>query len=120
MAIGLIAIIGMIPQGVQSSRAAADNTLVATIVHDTFNDIRRKALSPPWPPSLPDVYYDAAGTNIPTQPQDRYFHIKVTSQPGSVPNLLVITATLTWPDKGTAVSPLNSSVFVTQIANYQQ
>ena len=118
MAIGLIAIIGMIPQGVQSSRDAADNTLVATIAHDAFSEMRRQALTT-WPPGLPDVYYDAAGTNIPTQPQDRYFHIKATSQAGAVPNLLVVAATITWPDKGTAVKPPNTNVFVTSIANYQ-
>src|SRR6266850_1533954 len=122
MAIGLIAIIGMIPQGVQSSRDAADNTLVATIVHDTFNQMRLRALTGTgWPPSAQNVYYDAAGTNIVTTIPDEYFHVVVTSQLSpSTPNLYVVAARVTWPDKSSmTVPPTSTNVFATQIANYQ-
>ena len=122
MAIGLIAIIGMIPQGVQSGRDAADNTLAATIAHDTFSEIRRYALTtwpPTWPPSLAaDTFYDAAGTNqVPLGSVDRYYHVHLTSQAGSVANLLVITAVVSWPAK--SASPINNITNVTQIAKYQ-
>jgi len=39
-AIGLTAILGLLPQGLQASRDAADNTISATIVHDVFSTIR--------------------------------------------------------------------------------
>ncbi len=39
-AIGLVAILGLLPQGLQASRDAADNTISATIVHDIFSTIR--------------------------------------------------------------------------------
>ncbi len=39
-AIGLVAILGLLPQGLQASRDAADNTISATLVHDIFSTIR--------------------------------------------------------------------------------
>jgi prepilin-type N-terminal cleavage/methylation domain-containing protein len=39
-AIGMVAILGLLPQGLQASRDAADNTISATIVHDIFSTIR--------------------------------------------------------------------------------
>jgi uncharacterized protein (TIGR02598 family) len=121
IAIGLVAIIGLIPQGIQASRDAADNTLVATIVHDTFNEYRQDALLA-WPPVLStNLYYDAAGTNqVTNSSPDRYYYVHLNSQPSpSAPNLLVVSARVTWPDKLGTVYPLNTNIFVTSIANYQ-
>jgi uncharacterized protein (TIGR02598 family) len=122
MAIGLIAILGLIPQGVNSSRNAADNTLVATIVHDAFSDLRRQALTLPWPPaslSIPNIYYDAAGTNrVLSTSADRYYNLLLTSQ-SPTPYLLTVTARVTWPDKSATSVPQNTNSFVTQIARYQ-
>ncbi len=39
-ALGLIAILGLLPQGLQASRDAADNTISAAIVHDIFSTLR--------------------------------------------------------------------------------
>lgn len=129
IAIGLIAIVGLIPRGVQASRDAADNTLAATIMHDTFNGIRLSAQST-WPPNtstvppLPltgpqDICYDAAGTNQVdcTTSVDRYFHIHLVPQSPSAA-LLIVGATITWSAK--SVIPPNTNFFSTQIANYQQ
>ena len=121
MAIGLIAIIGLIPQGVKSSRDASENTLVATLVHDTFNDLRRQALKT-WPPSLVDTYYDAAGTNQFSAPSvDTYYRVHLLI-PQPTPTLLTISAVVTWPVKSAAPLrvPPNTNFFSTQIANYQQ
>jgi Tfp pilus assembly protein PilV len=119
MAVGLIAILGLIPQGVTSSRNAVDNTLAATIVHDDLNVIRRTALTVPWPPTVqPDTCYDAAGNQVPCASVDSYFHEHLISQASSVPNLLVVVAVISWPAK--SASPLNNITNVTQIANYQQ
>lgn len=119
IAIGLVAIIGLIPQGVQAGRGAVDNTLAATIAHDTFNDLRRQALSAFPPVLIPDICYDTLATNQLTDctTVDRYFHVHLTSQSPS-PALLTVTATVTWPAKSAA--PQNTNVFFTQIANYQK
>jgi uncharacterized protein (TIGR02598 family) len=125
IAIGLVAVIGLIPQGIQASRDAADNTLAATIAHDTFNQMRQQSLIPAgtWPPVSQTVYYDALATNVinaVTDPQDAYFRVVVTPQLSvSVQGLYVVTASVTWPAKPTTVSPLNTNIFVTTIANYQ-
>jgi len=127
MAIGLIAILGLIPQGVQSSRGAADNTIAATIVQDTFSRIRQNVMTVTWPPTPPwpspitaSTYYDVGGTNIETAAQNQYFLVQLTSSGGSEPNLLVITATVTWPANSSMTAlPINTKVFVTEIARYQ-
>ncbi len=118
IAVGLIAIVGLIPQGIQSSRSAADNTLVATIVHDIFNQMRAT-----WPPVSTNIFYDAAGVNsfpaLSSSP-DRHFHIVATAQlSASVPQLQLyaVTAVVTWPAK--AQNPVNTNVFFTEIARYQ-
>jgi uncharacterized protein (TIGR02598 family) len=129
IAIGLIAIIGLIPQGVQSGRGAVDNTLAATIAHDTFNGIRLQAQKA-WPPStltvppLPltiqqDICYDAAGTDQVdcVTSADRYFHVHLVPQLPS-PGLLTVAAIVTWSAKSTV--PANTNFFFTQIANYQK
>ena len=122
IAIGLIAVVGLIPQGVQASRNAADNTLAATLAHDTFNLLRQQALQAPWPPTLSPnpIYYDAAGTNeaLAASP-DRYFSVFLTIA-ASQPNLVGVTARVTWPDKSAASIPINTNIFFTSIANYQQ
>jgi uncharacterized protein (TIGR02598 family) len=129
IAIGLIAIVGLIPRGVQASRDAADNTLAATIAHDTFNGIRLQAQKA-WPPTTlsdppllltgpQDICYDAAGTNQVDciTSADRYFHVHLVPQSPSAA-LLTVSATITWSAKSTL--PANTNFFSTQIANYQQ
>ena len=129
IAIGLIAIIGLIPQGVQSGRGAVDNTLAATIVHDTFSGIRLQAqkawppstlTDPPFPLTVPqNICYDAAGTNQVdcTTSADRYFRVHLVPQSPS-PALLTVAATVTWSAKSSV--PAYTNFFFTQIANYQQ
>jgi uncharacterized protein (TIGR02598 family) len=132
ISIGLIAVVGLIPQGVQSARDAADNTLAATIVQDTFNEMRLIASTsgatwtPNWNasgyPNFPEIYYDAAGTNQVTTltSPDRYFHLHILAQPWPTnPNLLTLMGTMTWPDKAGVTAPLNTNYFFTTIANYQ-
>jgi Tfp pilus assembly protein PilV len=115
ISVGLIAIVGLIPQGIQSSRSAADNTLVATIVHDTFNDLRRQALTA-WPPLGAALItdYDVTGTNAAPPLADRYFHVTLNPQ-STTAYLQVITATVT-----TRSAPASTNFFVTEIANYQK
>ena len=122
IAIGLIAVVGLIPQGVQASRDAADNTLAATIAHDTFNYLRQQALQSPWPPTLTaNTWYDAAATNGTTASAsaNTYFQVHLAAS-ASTPNMLTVVATVTWPVKSASAVPPNTNIFVTSIANYQQ
>jgi len=137
MAIGLIAILGLIPRGVQSGRDAADNTLAATIAHDIFNAIRTQPFTavnlsaygyPVTPYNLSQtilppnpVYLDAAGFST-SVAADSYFRVNLTFQPESLvtPTVLRgVTATVTWPANPGVTWPVNTNVFVTEIASYQ-
>ena len=135
IAVGLIAIVGLIPQGIQSSRSAADNTLVATIVHDVFNTVRSQpfnnvnlstfGFAPAGPYALQnpyvglEAYFDSSGFT-PVTAADRYYRVVLNFQPDVTLPLTLVTATVTWPAKSAPPpTPINSAVFFTQIANYQ-
>lgn len=138
IAVGLIAIVGLIPQGVQSSRSAGDNTLVATIVHDIFNTMRSQpfktvnlsafgvAFTGPY--NLQNsynfpIYFDSSGSSQPAA-ADNYYRVTLSFQPHpALPlSLSLVTAKVEWPVKSAAVpaTPLNTQVFFTEIADYQQ
>ncbi|HUI08250.1 MAG TPA: prepilin-type N-terminal cleavage/methylation domain-containing protein [Verrucomicrobiae bacterium] len=140
MAIGLVAILGLLPRGVQSSRNAADNTLAATIAHDVFNAIRTQPFtavslnaygfgtSPynlqnayPGLGSSVAAYFDQSGLT-PETAEDDYFRVDLSFQPHTLPTVLplsTVTATVFWPAKSGMTTFLNTNVFVTEIANYQ-
>jgi prepilin-type N-terminal cleavage/methylation domain-containing protein len=162
-AIGLVAILGLLPQGLQASRDAADNTVSATIVHDIFSTIRagpftsvtnafgftvqlNGTLGNPWPypypnlqiyslpPPLPGAqaqgavaYFDQAGitTNSANGQPCGYYKVTLNFQPElavGAPNgpaaVSMVTATVVWP--ALAASPINTNVFVTKVAQYNQ
>lgn len=144
IAIGLIAIIGLIPQGVQASRGAADNTLSATVAHDVFNTIRSKPfatvdltslgftnaiLTPFTILGTPGIYnlqnagagvayYDQKGYTPPATPQDNYYAVCVTFTPQ--PGLSLVRVMVTWPVKSlVSVAAANTNIYFTQVANYQ-
>jgi uncharacterized protein (TIGR02598 family) len=136
ISVGLIAIVGLIPQGIQSSRSASDNTLVATIVHDIFNTIRSQrqqftavnlngfgfgAATYNLQTAIPasgTAYFDSSGFNTAT-PADYYYRVVLNFQlQGTLP-LSLVTATVVWPAKQTTVWPLNTNIFFTEIARYQ-
>ncbi len=118
---GLIAVVGLIPQGIQSARDAADNTLAATIVQDTLNAVRAQALAS-WPPpaGTQSYYYDAAGTNeFSSAGTLTVYQVQLTTVQ-TIPNYLVtVSAMVMWPVNASTVYPLNTNVFATTIANYQ-
>ena len=135
MAIGLIAILGLIPQGVQSSRAAADNTLAATIVQDTLSELRLQ----PFNNILICNNFDASGncigsvtidlsvSGVQTLDYDQagfvtnatsYYKLTVKHDVDPViSSLSHVTATVSWPAQ--SASPLNNITNVTMIARYQ-
>lgn len=152
-AIGLVAVLGLLPQGLQASRDAADNTISATIVHDVFSTIRTTPftnitnldsfgfipklrftantnLSVSTTTITVSNYLDQAGFF--TTPDasgyytNAYYKLILTFQPqlpAGVPNgtpstVSMVTATVVWP--ALAVSPINTNVFVTKVAQYNQ
>ena len=125
VAIGLTAVLGLLPGAIQSGRNAADNTLAATLAEDAFSGMRRDVLAMPigtWPPTWNASVatdWDAAGGN-PSSAADNYFLVTLTwTQSPSMPNSgLIVTATVAWPANATANQ--SKSVFVTEIARYNQ
>ncbi|MGA2605635.1 MAG: Verru_Chthon cassette protein B [Verrucomicrobiia bacterium] len=120
VSIGLIAVVGLIPQGLQASRDAADNTLAATIVQDTFNEFRAQELVA-WNPfaGTQNFYYDAAGTNEFSSPGTlTYYQVQLTTVQSTL-SLWTLSAAVTWPVNSLTAKPLNTNFYFTAIANYQ-
>jgi prepilin-type N-terminal cleavage/methylation domain-containing protein len=140
MSVGILAILGLLPTALQSSRDAADNTLAATIVQDAFSNLRSypfgaavvcDACGPGNTPltknlatfdtTLPGVrpvtnLYDQAGfsANWP----DAYYAVMLDYQPRTPLALSRVTATVVWPAKSAA--PINKNVFITNVAQYDR
>ncbi len=133
VAIGLLAVLSLLPQGLGSARNAADNTLVATIVQDAFSSLRSSgftnatldtvgSFSPAGPYNLTNSlittigYFDKSGLT-PAGTGDRYYQVTLDfSRQGGLA-LSRVTATVLWP--ALAAVPPNTNVFVTEIARYQ-
>jgi type II secretory pathway pseudopilin PulG len=143
IAIALVAIIGLLPQGVQSSRNTADNTMAATILQDTLSQCRSQPfdniqICNQWNPggncintvkidltvdnlglgTIPDVLdYDQDGyiTN-----GISYYRLTIrhSRDPALLPSSLArVSAVVSWPARSS--SPLNNVTNVTMIARYQ-
>jgi type IV pilus modification protein PilV len=135
IAVGILGVLGMLPNALDSSRNAADNTLSATIVQDTFNTIRSQRFHTVdlgvtsgfgFTPATYDLkdpltgsaFFDQSG--MPTaNAQDYYYKVVLNFTPQGTLPVSLITATVTWPDKGTAVVPPNKNIFFAEVANYQ-
>lgn len=154
-AIGLVAILGLLPQGLQASRDAADNTIVATLVHDIFSTIRvgqftsaTNVVSLGFNVTAPPCnlgtfnngpggnstlvissYFDQAGfytTPVGTYYTNAYYKVVLTFQPeipstapaGTLATVSKVTATVVWP--ALSAVPINTNVFVTKVAQYNQ
>ncbi len=124
ISLGLIAVVGLIPQGTQAARGTTDGALAATITQDTFNQMRVIASTAGggWPPSwpstwYPNAYYDSGGTSLVSQAA-AYYHVNLSAQSSAlVPNLVTVVAIVSWPAQ--SATPLNAVTNFTQIANYQ-
>ncbi len=135
VSIGLIAILGLLPTGLRAARDAGDNTLSATIVQDTFTGLRTNAFHSAMlcdtctitpqdlgtydtianPAKRVFNYYDSDGFSTPQA--TAYYKVILDFQP-QTPVLTRVTASVVWPAQ--AKNPVNNSIFVTQIARYDQ
>jgi prepilin-type N-terminal cleavage/methylation domain-containing protein len=132
IAVGLMAVIGLFPQGLQSSRETADNTIVATIVQDIFGTIRSQPFTAvnlgtthnlstiTWSTiPIPDVLWFDQDGYTPATPQDQYFKVDLTFTPGIISNSCVVTAAVTWVVKpGMSTPPVNTSIFTSEVTWY--
>lgn len=140
MLLGIVAILGLLPNALQSGRNAADNTLAATIVQDTFSILRTNAFNnaivceacgPGNTPLTKNLAtfdttslgvgpvsnaYDQAGSST-TWP-DAYYKVMLDYQPQTPLALSRVTATVVWPARSKV--PINTNTFVTEIAQYDQ
>ena len=148
LAVGLLAIMGLFPQGLQASRDAADNTIAATIVQDLFSRIRSQPFNtaftictdqyPPGDPNYPGckpsgiipplspnsvntLTFDQDGfiTNTTTaNPQYRAYYRAVVYWGAPVGGVLPITVQICWP--ALTATPVNTNTFFTEIAQYDK
>jgi uncharacterized protein (TIGR02598 family) len=131
IAIGLLVILGLFPQGLQSARNAADNTMSATIAQDLFSYIRTQpfnyvdlgdgsgpqSLESLFPITLHPLYFDQAGFST-NAPSAYYFRVMVGYQPQTPLALCLVRATVLWPAPAGVVNPINANIFITQVTWY--
>jgi len=134
--IGMLAVLGLLPQGMQSAREAADNTISATLVQDTFSGLRTITNSQANLSEL-GLYLSSSGTinlsSIPaggimasnffnqsgfeTNAPNAYYKLVLNFLPTPAPNLCSVQALVIWP--ALSAAPPNTNIFFTQFAAYQ-
>jgi type II secretory pathway pseudopilin PulG len=130
VAIGLVTIIGLFPQGLTSGRNAVDDSLCGIIAEDAIAsrkiDIQTK-VSPIGDPNIPIRWYAANGTEItaaPINPANAMFQVVITATPvPGIPNLENTQIQILWPwFSGQTVTktppPPNTNTFYTEITKY--
>jgi len=135
VSLGIIAILGLLPVGLQSSRDAADSTLAATIVQDTFSNLRTNDFHNAYPcdtcTTLKDLAtydtslaggpvsngYDQAGFSVGNKWGDAYYKVMLGYKPQTPLDMTCVIATVVWPAQSRA--PINTNTFVTTIAQYR-
>lgn len=128
VAVGLVAILGLIPQGLKSARNAADDSLVAVIAQDTIAQRKIYILNNhdkigTTDPNQP-YYYMADGTYTnPPSANLAMFRCEVTSTKDQNLNLETTQVRILWPWYRSDLPPgsfypLNTNVFMTAITAY--
>lgn len=140
VAIGLLAVIGLFPQGLQSARDAADNTMSATIVQDLLSQLRGGTFNnvvisvPAATPSnvvidltssfiLRNTFdFDQDGA-ITSDPAASYYRVNLTTAPVlglpgvSLPGVSFVQASIAWPYHSSKAN-INTNIFMTEVARY--
>jgi uncharacterized protein (TIGR02598 family) len=122
-AIGLLAVIGLLPHALESARNMADRTVAATMVEQIVAEYRAGGFDniplPGDPPVSRVFAQDGFTTNDINPP---YFRVDVTTADGVNSSVRVVTARVGWPVRPPPHEtdpPLNSNIFITQIARYE-
>jgi uncharacterized protein (TIGR02598 family) len=127
-AVGLVAIMGLFPQGLISGQNAADDSLLAIIVQDVIAqrkiDIQTGTGGAALGIPATQLYYfmpDGKETNSTSANLARY-KCKMTSTADPVLPLETTQLEIVWPwfkADGTSCAPLNTNIFFTEIAAYR-
>jgi uncharacterized protein (TIGR02598 family) len=126
IATAMIAVLGLIPAGLNASRDATDSTVVATVLADLNNRLKGEPLRG-GVVSFSPAFYDAAGNFIQTDPEkpitfrDVNYRADVEilewdSKPGGAAGLRPVRLSLSWPvstANGEPIGPANPKAKVT-------
>ena len=130
ISIGLVAILGLFPIGLTSANTASTSILVSEIGQDIFATIRTQPftkadLSNFYPTGGPyDLttfsgtltnYYTSTGLET-NGPYVAYYRVTLSFEPLPPLNLTKVQAIIVWPSA--SLTPKNTNVFVSQIAQY--
>lgn len=131
-AVGIIAILGLLPTGLSMARAAADRTIAATIANDAFSQLRMDPFGAVFVctnsncssgPTI-DLRNNASITYgytqsgaLPSAGENVYFRTRLTYT-NTLTGLSEVRAIITWP--ATASAPANTNIFATQVAWYDR
>jgi len=129
VAVGLVTIIGLFPQGLTSARRAMDDSLSAMVAQDAFATRRilvqnGSATIGTVAPSDSPLWYDATGTNLANAASSINALYKCEIRATLInPNLEQTEVNIYWPWYSTKVGtknppPPNTNTFVTMIAKY--
>ena len=138
--IGIVGVLAILPQGMQSARSAADNTITATIVENLFSQLRAGSFnnivicpdtnncnSPvkidlTQTQNAPALFFDQTGSIVNTNNSNNnniYYRVNLTWQPQNLnqpQQLSEVTATVYWP--AFSPHPANTNIYTTAIAWY--
>jgi len=120
--IGLLAVIGMVANGLKSSRSAIDNAIPAMIANDIFSQVRATystywngaSLNTSSKPTDPNLYYDAFGVTNNVTP---YYQVAITyandiTFPVSLQQgVTLVQVRVYWPSGTTN----NANIFATKV-----
>ena len=128
ISIGIIAILGLLPNALQSGRDAADNTLSATIAQTVFSNLRTPPFNSAYvcefcgtlaidlgnSGSVTAINFDREGFE--TNAASAYYRMSLTYTNQAPLALSKVIATVVWPAK--SIAPINTNIFATEIAQY--
>jgi uncharacterized protein (TIGR02598 family) len=132
VAIGLVTIIGLFPQGLTSGRNAVDDSLCGIIAEDAIASRRIDLQNPVTSgatigqANIPSRWYAANGTEILTPPSgaNAMFQVVTTaSVDPNIPNLEITQIQIMWPWLNPSLtvktpSPPNTNNYYTEITKY--
>jgi len=132
VAIGLVTIIGLFPQGLTSGRNAVDDSLCGMIAEDTIADRKidiQTTNSTIAAASIPSRWFTANGTEIlkPVSATNAMFQVNITATPVvGLPNNVNVESTqiqILWPWLNPSLTtktppPPNTNTFYTEITKY--
>jgi uncharacterized protein (TIGR02598 family) len=131
VALGMLTILGLFPQGLTSAKNAADDSLCAMVAQDTIADRKIQIETGTNNAAIgvvgtnPNRWFDAKGKELfTTSPTNAMFNCLITATPNpSYPNLEITQVQIMWPWYNASTTtktpaPPNTNTFVTEIVKY--